>query len=335
MSDDVRKNGDARRRLAADVIYTPPEASTLALQMVQNRARTPNAGVVTFLGSDVDGYFLPMRPGELITVIGRPSNGKSAMMQYIARNEAIRIVRDGEDEARCVVYVTWEQAIEEMMVVELASAVPNESASNLARGIIHDIRGLQAQAMQRSALPLWLIGHSIERRRRRPRLTMTDVAGALLAIEDHWGMRPSVVVLDYLQRIMPERGNDIRTQTIENVDRAKDMALAMGCPVILGCQAKREVDERKIKLPGMGDGAESANVEHSSDGILTVWMPKTTEPSGSVLPPDLGMNLVVTDNLMLMSVAKRKMGPAGRVFPLFIRPEKNMIYQAKIDEIIL
>ena len=53
--------------------------------------------------------------------------------------------------------------------------------------------------------------------------------------------------------------------------------------VLLGAQAKQEVVNRGWKLPGEYDAAETANVAHASDKILTVWMPGRTEPKGATI----------------------------------------------------
>jgi len=320
-----------------DLVYTPADASVLTLQLIKNSAATAGIGVPLYISSMDADYFLPMRPGELITVIGRPSNYKSGLMQHIARHEAMKLAAEGRSDKEYVAYMTWEQAVEEMVLYELASFT-SQSAADLLQGKINDEVSLKRAANARAVLPLWLFGHSLERRRRRPRMTMIDAEDSIKAVEDGWGQKPSLIVVDYLQRIAHHRPNaDPRQNFIENIDRCKDLALAMGCPVIMGCQAKREVDNRNVKIPQMGDGAESSNVEHSSDGILTVFMPKTAYPEGDILPDGYGVDggLAISSNILLVSVAKRKLGKAGRIFPLYVQPEINRIAPIELERINL
>jgi replicative DNA helicase len=323
-----------RKNLAEDVVYTPPEVSALAIQLVKARMNDDYAGIPSGL-STLDAVMNPMGPGDLITVIGRPANYKSGLMQYIIRQHAYRIAADQvRFDKKCCVYVSWEQSAEEMAIIEIAAAA-GENLTELLRGKPSNGKALMKAAIGRGALPIWIIGHSVERRRRRPRLTMTDVFDSLMALEDEWGLHPDLVVLDYLQRIMPEGNKTIREQNITNVDASKDLAVAMGCSVILGCQAKREVDGRAVPIPTMGDGAETANVEQSSDKILTVWMPKTTTPVGSMLPMELGYNLPVTKNMLFVSFPKQKLGDTGGPWLMYVDPGQNKIAPMEVRSIAL
>ncbi len=306
-----------------DIVYTPQQVSTLATAVIQERRATPGAGVRMGIKA-LDADLLPLRPSELCAVIGRPSNYKSGLMLYTARQQTKKIL-SAKKEQECVIYVTWEVAVEESGIMELANAT-QIGADAIAQGNVTDAqwKKLLAAAVQRAVTPLWVVGHSIANRKRRPRMTMTDVATSLQFIEDEMGFHPSLIVLDYLQQMQPEgEVADRRLQMIENVHRAKDMALAMGCPVLMGVQAGRQVDGRQFKLPLMGDGMETSNIEHTADKVLGVWMPKTSEPAGSMVgnPPT-----PVTDNLLVIGLSKQRFGPAGKIYYCHVKPEVNEIH---------
>lgn len=305
-----------------DIVYTPPQVGTLVLKAIEERKSNPGAGVRMHI-STVDDQLLPLRPGELVTVMGRPSNYKSGLMEFWARKVAQEIITEGA-EKEMVVFVTWEMAVEELGLYDLASSTSLDAAE-ISQGRIDDATWakLQAAAMKRAALPLWVLGHSIERRKKRPRLTVNNISTALSWIEDEMGYHPRIIFLDYLQQMECETGENRRMQVFENVYRCKDMALAMGCPVVLGIQAHRDVDNRAWKLPLMGDGMETSNIEHTADKMISLWMPKTTDPVGSTLH---GIDdLTVTDNLLILGVMKQKLGPAGFWRSLYVDPTKNMI----------
>jgi len=312
------------------IVYTPPEVGTLVLKTIEERKDTPGAGVRLGI-STIDDRLLPLRPGELITVMGRPSNYKSGLMEFWARQVAQDILDEGT-ENEMVVFVTWEMAVEELGLYDLAARTKLDAAE-ISQGRIDEAAWarLQAAAMKRSALPLWVLGHSIERRKKRPRLTMSNVAAALRWVEDEMGYHPRIIFLDYLQQMEAESGESRRMQVFENVYRCKDMALALGCPVVLGVQAHRSVDDRAWKLPHMGDGMESSNIEHTADKMLSLWMPKTTEPTNSVV----ANGLAVSDNLLIMGVMKQKLGPAGFWKPLYVEPKINEIAPMELTEDIL
>lgn len=321
-----------------DIIFTPDEAAQLALAEIRRTSERVEEDGVQFGISKLDDYLLPFMPGDLVTVIARPSNAKTALAQYLARTIAQKIL-DREDETRFVAYVTWEQAIEDVLLFKLAAAAGID-ASDIRRGAVKDLAPLIQVSLELGSLPLFLFGHSTSRRRKRPTLSLTHVAQALRKVDDGIigsppvSKKPALIVIDYLQRIRrdPNIFSDYGSRTsssrrefmMETVDRCKDMALSFGCPVLLLCQAGRQVDDRKIKLPSMADGQETSNIEQSSDVVLTLWYPKMTEMPGDTV--EIGsLKAEVTPELLLLAVAKQKFGPSGAVFPLIFKPGRNLI----------
>ncbi len=308
-----------------DIVHSPNDAVAAALETIRERRTTVGVGARTGIET-LDEYLLPARPGELVTVIGQSSNYKSGLMQWWARHTAEQIVAEKIVD-QCAVYVTWEQAIEEMLVFDLA-ATARISATDIFQGKVSDeeMRRLEEQVgARRSVMPLYLIGHSLGEGKARPRLTLDAIAHALAMIRTEFGLTPRIIMLDYLQQIDPGQGEDRRMQVFYNVYRCKDMSLAMACPVVLGCQANRRVYAEDWGVPGMADGLETSNIEHTSDKMLGVWMPKTKHEQGATLKAENGQTLTVTDNLLIVKVLKQKMGPAGRWFPLWVDPATNFI----------
>ena len=156
------------------------------------------------------------------------------------------------------------------------------------------------------------------------------VSGAIEYIVDYQDVRPTLIILDYLQRIRRERtdGDTMREQFMSIVDHAKDLALAFGAPVILGTQSKRDVKSRKWMLPQPADGQETSNLEQSADSLLSVWMPKQDYPTGHILQYG-DDSYCVSDNLLILGILKQKLGPAPRIIPLHVQPEVNEISERK------
>lgn len=303
-----------------DAVFTSQQVSKLTVQEIERRRANKNDGIfikIPLLEEDL----LPLRPGELTAVLGRPSNYKSGVMAIIAR-DATEQIKDNEDDV--ILYVTWEQSIEEHGLIELANA-SRIDASKMARGDLTDAEwaAMMKAAVRRGTTPLWLIGHSSQAGKRRPRLSMTDLASALAYIVDEAEKRPRLIVLDYLQRIRPDSGNTQREKMMEIVDRAKDLALSFSVPVVLGTQAGRQVDERAWKLPQMADSQETSNLEQSADKMLAVWMPKTSELLGDTVGKNPAME--VTEDLLYLSILKQKFGVAPRIYALKVEPQINKI----------
>jgi replicative DNA helicase len=313
------------------LVFSPQEIAALSMKVVAERRDNPGSGIRLGLDS-VDRDLLPLRPTELITVLGRPSNFKTGLMLHVARYEsaliqALRLANVPGADKEYVVYVTWEVAVEESGMIDLAHDTGIDVAA-MAQGeiVAQEWDALMGAALKRAVKPLWVIGHSIEHRKARPRLTMTEVMACLRELEDEMGYHPRLVILDYLQRIPPATGSrsvERRIYVAENVDMSKDLALEMGTTVILGCQAKREVEEAKsgLHIPGLADGMETSNIEHASDRMLGLWMPKTTRRGELIAEFDL----VADDHLLLLNIAKQRFGVAGKTYPLWVDAGKNIV----------
>lgn len=309
----------------AGLAFAPQTVVTNAYQVVEERAATPGVGVKTGI-STIDREFIPMRPGELISVIGYTSNGKSALMNWVARNHALEIRRRQEIGRKIVISITYEQSIEEQGVVDMAQ-IAKIDVSKMMRGEMgqDDWKELRRAGVERGKIPWWLVGHSSLSRERRPHLKMSELYLVIEGIIDRQGLSPELIVLDYLQRIPGEAGiRERRERFVDIVDRAKDMALVFQAPVLLGCQAGRQVRERAWQLPGLEDAQETSNLEQSSDKVFSVWMPKTAYPEGHTIKNG-EKEYTVNDNLMICGVLKQKFGPAPRIYDLYIKPEVNQI----------
>lgn len=303
-----------------DIVYSPSEISGLVLETIKERQLDPDGGVKTHI-SVLDKVINPWRPGDLVVIMAYTSNGKSSLVQYIARKEAGRIVNE-QMGGEVVVIVTWEMAIEEMGMYDIASLTKIPS-DKLMQGRIEDAdwRALEAAAMKRSATPIWLIGHSIKNRKKRPNLSLESVRESLTWIEDNMHLHPRVIFLDHLQLIPGSRpGMTKQERCMENMDAAKDLAYALGCPVVLAVQAGREVTRRDWKMPQIADGQWTSNIEQATDKIISMWYPKTTEPLGSIVP---NTNLECMMDLMLVQLLKQRGGDACLWWPLHFKPELN------------
>jgi replicative DNA helicase len=311
------------------IIFAPQQVSAQAYQLIEERSQNPRVGVKTGISS-VDAILNPHRPGELRVVLGYTSNYKSGFMNYIARNAARDIMRRNESDKRCVITVTWEQSVEEQGITDLAQLSVIDIGKMMRGELIQsEWSKLRKAAVERGGLPWWLIGHSSEDRERRPRMSMTDLAGGIATLVDVQGVTPELICLDYLQRIKREGDHDTRVQFMEIVDRCKDMALAFNVPVMLGSQSGRSVKSRKWQLPQLEDSQETSNLEQSADSLISLWMPKTSYPDGEII--EYGADKFCVDqNMLVCGVMKQKFGLAPKIIFLHVKPEINMIYDTKV-----
>lgn len=310
------------------IVFDPQTASSLAVNLVGDLRKDAAGGIKSGIG-DLDRMLLPFRPGELVTVLGYTSNYKSGFMNWLSKQAVKEIIRDKSDD-EFVARITWEQSVEEDTLSWLAGDA-DLSITKLARGLIDEKEWklLEKSSVRRATTPMWIIGHSQleqkDRRRSRPRMTMTDIGRALEYIcndATENKIKPKMIVLDYLQRIRPDEkdGATKREQMMEAVNRAKDAAIAFGCPVLLGVQTGRQTMEREDKTPTIDDGQETSNIEQSSDKMFGVWYPIKTEEPGKMIA-----GVPVSKNLLIVRLLKQKMGEAPKTFALYVDPEKNLL----------
>lgn len=308
-------------------IFSPADIGDATLKMVMEGVTNPSSGLVTGInGLDGKGRMVPMRRGWLVTIMGYASHGKSSLTNRIMRNNALGIQAADLARTRAVVTCTWEQSIEEQGLYD-AAQLTSLSVEDMLTGQLKsgDIERLKDACSQRASLPWWLIGHSSEKDERRPRMNLLQVKEALFILRDKHGVKPLLVALDYLQR-MGRQGyrGEIREQHMSLVDDSKDLALELGCPVILVTTTGRQVHERDIGLPEMDDGRETSNIEDSSDIMLGTWLPKHKYPDGKLIMIG-GKGITVSTFLMLIRIVKQKFGKAPVTHPFFFKPEVNQI----------
>lgn len=304
----------------SDALFTPNDVSILTLAEIDKNRKDPGNGVRVGI-SGIDTILNPLRPSREVFILGRPSHGKTSFCTQWARNLATTLQQTGKD-GEVVVFITWEMPVEDFGMYDLASECKMDSAA-LDQGKVtpDEWTALEAAAMRRATLPLWLIGHSVARRKKMPRLTMTNVAQSLMWAEREMGIKPKAIFLDYLQLIQPEESKERRLQVEENVYRIKDMAQALGTVAIAAAQARREVDDREWKVPMMGDGQESSAIEQAADVVIGVSRPILYTEAGKVVS---GCDLVCEESLLLVGIEKQRKGRVGWR-PMYFRPEINLI----------
>ena len=318
-----------------DITYTPNAAVKSALQIItelHEQAKQPNADLGVFSGlPDVDKVMFPGRPGHVIAVLGRTNHGKSQFMQWWARSQAAFICEQERQERakdnQCVVFVTWEQAIEEVVCFDLAQSA-KLSSRDVMLGKLSDeqLKRLHlVDGMKRAVTPIYLIGHSVQAHKARPALTLTAVRDGLRLLKENYDVKPRVLFLDYLQEITPEQGRTKEEQTRYNASTLKDIAFEMGCVVVIGTQAKRASNDR-MWLPQIDDSEWTSSLEHTCDVMFGIWFPHRAiglELGDTIERSDTSMT--VTKNLFILGLLKQRWGEADRWWPLYVNPSINDI----------
>lgn len=324
-----------------DIVFPPNEVAIAGTAYLDYRRNNKDAAIPLYIKSlDAKGKtdakaerFLPALPGELISIMANPGNGKTGFMMRWARTRAQAIA---DDDTRAVVYATWEQSVEELHAFN-AACETKVNISDMACGEITEAEWekVKEYELRRASLPLWFIGHSMERRKKRPQMTMTALARALDKIEN-WGkdkdFKIDMLFVDYLQRIKFDDKPESQTIGFSNIlDRLKDCGLAFGCPVVVGVQARREVMTRSDPVPCIDDGQWTSNVEQSSDKVISLMRPSRYREEGEQM---LGVT-VQGHCQMYFTLLKQKLGRDNWARWVYFDPAYNVLNDMELRSVNL
>ena len=304
-------------------VFDPSLISTLTVGSVRAARDLPDA-LKTGI-PQLDDHYVMHRPRRVNGIIAHTSEGKTSVMNILARNFVTQI-----SENEIILFATWEDSIEDLSLAFLAqtSRVPLKSLFS-GKLTLSEWDGMMKAATKRAETPLWLIGHREQKEARRPRLTVTDIWNGLEYIIDKRKKKVRAVFMDYLQRInTDDTKGDIRERYMRTMDKVKDLSLAFDTDVIIGSQVSREVKQRKWKQPQITDAQETSNFEQTCDGMISLWIPKKDESIGSGLIEKKGIDgqaVNVTKNLMLIQTLKQKKGEAPVLRAVDFLPETNEI----------
>jgi len=323
MSDDIRLTGPRA------LVHTPAEIGDAYLRWAEHIKASEG---ITWGVSCIDKKVIPMRAGELISIISRPGHAKTSLMARMARIEAQRIRTDYDEQPypEAVVYCTWEQSVEELNAMFQAEGQYTISDIAWKRVPIEVIR---KQSIKRASMPIWVIGHGIGRAHHKaPRLTPDTVLAAIESMEEDFGVKPRLMLFDYLQ-LIPSTSHSDRVQKVTEMPiKIKELALRIGCPALCGVQAARRVDDRSDKVPEMRDAQWASSIEQTCDKIFASCRPIQYEPGGGLINVAGYGDVNITDKLLILRLLKQR-GDAGRhTWLMYFDPATLKLAEMQIED---
>ncbi len=254
----------------------------------------------------VDRYMTPLMGGDLMSVLARPGHTKTTTLIHLAKAAERQLASDG----MWVVFVTWETLVEEFVAI-LTAGKSGQSMEDIARGqaelgkIGNELASLVANS------GIVVIGMSYEMKSRTI-ITLEDVDECLWWLEDN-GYPPGLLIMDYLQR-MPwnHHSRDKTSGVSENLERCKSMLITHRLPGAVAVQARRDVDNQSgLKLPRLGDGQWSSNVEQTSDKVIALTRPSNYLELATPIDSPTGETYETQSETIVMGWLKQRWGPAG------------------------
>lgn len=323
----------------ADITFTASESISLATTAMQNMATNKSRGV-SWTTEKLDEYIMKPRGGMLVGICARPGNFKSGLIRAIALQEMQTIQELQEDitDRKAVIMMTWEESVETLASYWL-SAFSGIDITKMMRGEVSMDELLRLEEVGDSitkvgTLPFYIVGYSTtdsgQKRKTRPRLSTSVAESALDYLLNDLDVVPSMVSMDYLQRMHYEVG--FRGQRHEHfsdaVDWVKDMTIMCDAPVYLATQAKESVDDKAVAIPDQGDSQYTSNLGQSCDIFIGSHLPKKKGLLGEYFSyQDINIPSVKEDDLII-KVDKQKGGRSGKAFHL-----KALHGQVKIRDV--
>lgn len=296
MSDRAHEILDDATGLAVE--HTESESvADLLMPFLEQLEKGPDSSPALPTGwRDLDDLIGGLRPGQVVTVGGRPSMGKSVVILNIAAHVAVKL-------GKPVLFASLEMSKDECME-RLVSHFSGVSLTAIReRTCTKDDWKKIDKAYQELITATTLIINDNQD------MTPHGVRAEVRAMK-RAQMPPALVALDYIQLVEGGSGkfrSESRQVDVANFSRAfKKLGKEFQIPVLVGCQLNRGPDQRTDHRPMLSDFRESGALEQDSDIALLLYRDDAYEPE-SVRAGEIDV-----------IVAKNRQGPKGTV-PLAFR----------------
>jgi len=237
----------------------------------------------------LDNILSGFQKSDLIVLGARPSLGKTALALDMARHAAVK--------AGVPVGIFSIEMSREQVIDRLVSAQSQVPLWKLRTGRITDDLEFQ---MIRNALdelsktPIFIDDTP------SPNIMQMRSMARRLQMERGLGL----LIVDYLQLIMPRRNSDNMVQQVTEISRGlKSLSRELSVPILALSQLSRAVDQRDHKVPKLHDLRESGAIEQDADVVLFIYRKDREQAE---VPPE-------EQNVAQIIVAKHRNGPLGSV----------------------
>ena len=251
-------------------------------------------GAITGISSgfrDIDGMTSGLQPADLIIVAGRPSMGKTAFMMNIAESAVI----SGESP----VLVFSMEMPSDSLVLRMLSSLGRIDQTKIRTGQLgdDDWPRLTSAVTLLNDKPLFIDD--------TPALSPNEIRSRARRVAREHG-KLGMILLDYIQLMQVSGTSENRAGEISEISRSlKSIAKEFDCPVIVGSQLNRSVEQRPDKRPIMSDLRESGAIEQDADVIMAIYRDEVYHEAA-----EKGIAEII--------VLKQRNGPIGRKKLAFI-----------------
>ncbi len=210
---------------------------------------------------DLDDKISGLQPSNLIVLAARPAMGKTALALDLAQNVALK-------EKTPVAIFSFEMSASEL--VQRMMCTQGRVDSNRLRtgkvGADDWPKITEACTRLQQAAPIYVDD--------TPNMNMLEIRAKTRRLKSkHPGL--GLVIVDYLQLMMPDSRAENRVQEVSKMSRSlKILARELEVPVIAISQLSRQVESRQPPRPILPDLRESGSIEQDADLVLFIYRPR-------------------------------------------------------------
>ncbi|NUQ57374.1 MAG: replicative DNA helicase [Candidatus Paceibacter sp.] len=245
--------------------------------------------------SELDNLLAGFQKSDLIILAARPSMGKSALALDIARNVACKY-------SIPVGIFSLEMSTQSLVDRMIASEAHVDSWK-LRTGKLsseEEFTRIRDALDRLSTAPIFIDDESS--------VNIMQMRAKARRLQAEHGL--GLLVVDYLQLMVPRQKSDNMVQQITEISRSlKGLAKDLEVPVLALSQLARAVELRNPPIPKLHDLRDSGSIEQDADVVMFIYREDKYKPD--------------TDrkNIAEIHVEKHRNGPTGKI-DLYFNPEK-------------
>jgi replicative DNA helicase len=250
------------RQYDHDAAHMMRDVCDLLDEIAQAQAEGRHRGIPTGI-EDLDQALGGLYDTDLTVIAGRPGMGKTAMMLKLTDAAAL---------AGFPVGLISAEMPAKQLGLRLAGMAAGIAPDRMRRGMLkpEEYQAITRASAAIAKLPIRTFD--------RPSVTPSDIAIQARAWKLSCGLR--LLIVDYLQRIVPDRKLDSQDQEIGSIAAAmKNLARTLGIPVVVLAAVNRQCELRADKRPTMADLRGSGVIEFEADQVLFLYRDTVYNPS--------------------------------------------------------
>jgi replicative DNA helicase len=280
--------------LESEIDQAPlPEIDEVWSNLYSRAERGYESGAVAGYSTGIKAwdYYMRLEPDTLNALMMRPGGGKTALSVSLALQLLLNPI--GKDTPHRVGYYSGEMTSEQLLARMIASLTGIEYRDILRGNMTDDQWALFGKTSTRvNQWDMRVIHPSTD-------INIDELVEQVKRL--HRIRHFTVFFVDYIG-LLDMDANNMAYEISDAMRKLKTLASALNIPVIAAIQANREVDNRKIPMPGLNDAFGSSGIEQHCDTVTAGWRPYMYDKSAD-------RNKV--KDVMLMEVLKQRQGPTG------------------------